>query len=107
MDLQEKLRIGPREGVEYPVSVTYCGNCTMPIEVTFLLFLVIISSFITEPSYVVLRKLSRVREVQEVARKVRSDRVREAGDKRLGRVDRSRSGREATEARWQGNDQSQ
>lgn len=31
--LIEKMRTGPREGVEYPVSVNYCGNCTMPIEV--------------------------------------------------------------------------
>lgn len=31
--LIEKMRTGPREGVEYPISVKYCGNCTMPIEV--------------------------------------------------------------------------
>lgn len=28
-----RLKIGPREGVNYPIQVTYCGNCTMPIEV--------------------------------------------------------------------------
>lgn len=31
-DLQEKLKIGPRDGVTYPIAVSYCGNCTMPIE---------------------------------------------------------------------------
>ncbi|XP_070506288.1 density-regulated protein homolog [Chironomus tepperi] len=31
-DLQEKLKIGPRAGVTYPITVAYCGNCTMPIE---------------------------------------------------------------------------
>jgi len=30
--LAEKLKIGPRDGVEYPISVQYCGNCSMPIE---------------------------------------------------------------------------
>ena len=34
-DLQEKLKIGPRAGVTYPITVAYCGNCTMPIEVSF------------------------------------------------------------------------
>lgn len=34
--LQEKLKIGPLEGVEYPIEVLYCGNCTMPIEVRLL-----------------------------------------------------------------------
>lgn len=34
-DIQEKLKIGPRPGVSYPVTVAYCGNCTMPIEVSF------------------------------------------------------------------------
>lgn len=28
------LSIGPKEGVEYPVDTQYCGNCTMPIEVS-------------------------------------------------------------------------
>ncbi|KAL7032020.1 hypothetical protein ACKWTF_007200 [Chironomus riparius] len=31
-DIQEKLKIGPRAGISYPVIVAYCGNCTMPIE---------------------------------------------------------------------------
>ncbi|XP_063221535.1 density-regulated protein homolog isoform X2 [Bacillus rossius redtenbacheri] len=26
------LPIGPQEGVSYPITVQYCGNCTMPIE---------------------------------------------------------------------------
>lgn len=26
------LSMGPREGVNYPVKVQYCGNCSMPIE---------------------------------------------------------------------------
>lgn len=29
----ERLKLGPREGVTYPVVVKYCGNCSMPIEV--------------------------------------------------------------------------
>ena len=33
-DIPEKLKIGPREGVTYPITVAYCGNCTMPIEVS-------------------------------------------------------------------------
>ncbi|KAH8283284.1 hypothetical protein KR018_004212 [Drosophila ironensis] len=28
----ERLRVGPREGVSYPVQMKYCGHCTMPIE---------------------------------------------------------------------------
>lgn len=31
--LVEKLKIGPKDGAEYPINVQYCGNCTMPIEV--------------------------------------------------------------------------
>jgi len=30
--LTEKLKIGPKDGVVYPIHVQYCGNCTMPIE---------------------------------------------------------------------------
>lgn len=33
-DLSVKLKIGPKEGTDYPVSVLYCGNCTMPVEVS-------------------------------------------------------------------------
>lgn len=33
--LAEKLKIGQKEGVEYPCHLLYCGNCTMPIEVNF------------------------------------------------------------------------
>jgi len=29
---ENRLTMGPREGVNYPVHVHYCGNCTMPIE---------------------------------------------------------------------------
>lgn len=32
-----KLMIGPKEGVNYPIQVIYCGNCTMPIEVSKIL----------------------------------------------------------------------
>lgn len=32
-DLAEKLKIGLKDGETYPISVPYCGNCTMPIEV--------------------------------------------------------------------------
>lgn len=35
-NLAEKLKIGPQEGVQYPIQVIYCGNCTMPIEVSIL-----------------------------------------------------------------------
>ncbi|XP_061390705.1 density-regulated protein homolog [Musca vetustissima] len=28
----ERLKMGPREGVNYPITVHYCGNCSMPIE---------------------------------------------------------------------------
>jgi density-regulated protein DRP1 len=31
-EVPEKLRMGPRTGVSYPLNVQYCGNCTMPIE---------------------------------------------------------------------------
>lgn len=35
------LALGPQPGVKYPISVLYCGNCSMPIEVIlyFLLLL--------------------------------------------------------------------
>lgn len=29
---EEGLPLGPQPGVNYPLHVTYCGNCTMPIE---------------------------------------------------------------------------
>ncbi|KAG5889965.1 hypothetical protein JTB14_020253 [Gonioctena quinquepunctata] len=32
MSVEEKLKIGPREGVSYPLQIVYCGNCSMPIE---------------------------------------------------------------------------
>ncbi|XP_037933197.1 density-regulated protein homolog [Teleopsis dalmanni] len=32
LEVPEKLKLGPRDGVEYPLIVNYCGNCTMPIE---------------------------------------------------------------------------
>lgn len=28
----DRLKIGPRDGLTYPLVVKYCGNCTMPIE---------------------------------------------------------------------------
>lgn len=34
MSEEDKLKQGPREGVVYPLQVIYCGNCTMPIEVS-------------------------------------------------------------------------
>lgn len=37
----DRLKMGPKPGVNYPIHVIYCGNCTMPIEV----------SEITTPSY--------------------------------------------------------
>ncbi len=27
------LPVGPKEGVEYPLTVLYCGNCGLPTEV--------------------------------------------------------------------------
>ena len=30
----DRLKLGPREGVNYPLIVQYCGNCSMPIEVS-------------------------------------------------------------------------
>lgn len=30
----ERLKLGPREGVTYPIIMKYCGNCSMPIEVS-------------------------------------------------------------------------
>lgn len=29
---ERDLSMGPREGVNYPIKVQYCGNCSMPIE---------------------------------------------------------------------------
>ena len=34
MSLEEKLQMGPKPGLAYPLQVIYCGNCTMPIEVS-------------------------------------------------------------------------
>ncbi|XP_058821030.1 density-regulated protein homolog [Topomyia yanbarensis] len=31
-EIPPKLQIGPKEGVHYPLSVQYCGNCSMPLE---------------------------------------------------------------------------
>lgn len=28
----DRLQIGAREGITYPMTVKYCGNCSMPIE---------------------------------------------------------------------------
>ncbi|KAK8751643.1 hypothetical protein OTU49_009544 [Cherax quadricarinatus] len=33
--MSEILGITPLPGVEYPLTVAYCGNCTMPIELSF------------------------------------------------------------------------
>lgn len=32
IDPAERLKLGPKEGVTYPLVVQYCGNCTMPLE---------------------------------------------------------------------------
>ncbi|XP_055911689.1 density-regulated protein homolog [Eupeodes corollae] len=32
VDMAARLQLGPREGVTYPLTVSYCGNCSMPIE---------------------------------------------------------------------------
>uniref|UniRef100_A0A182TEX7 Density-regulated protein n=1 Tax=Anopheles melas TaxID=34690 RepID=A0A182TEX7_9DIPT len=31
-EILERLIIGPKEGVTYPLTVAYCGNCSMPLE---------------------------------------------------------------------------
>lgn len=33
-NVAERLQIGPRENVTYPIIMKYCGHCTMPIEVS-------------------------------------------------------------------------
>lgn len=33
-EILEHLKIGPKDGITYPITVQYCGNCTMPIEVS-------------------------------------------------------------------------
>lgn len=35
MSDDDKLKIGPKPNVTYPLQVIYCGNCSMPIEVRF------------------------------------------------------------------------
>lgn len=35
MSESSRLALGPKPGVTYPVEVIYCGNCSMPIEVSF------------------------------------------------------------------------
>ncbi|XP_044253807.1 density-regulated protein homolog [Tribolium madens] len=32
MSVEDKLQMGPKPGVTYPLQVIYCGNCSMPIE---------------------------------------------------------------------------
>lgn len=32
---EDLLGIKPLPSVEYPLTVVYCGNCSMPIEVSF------------------------------------------------------------------------
>lgn len=34
-EIPEHLISGPKDGINYPLTVKYCGNCTMPIEVTY------------------------------------------------------------------------
>jgi hypothetical protein len=46
-ELQEKLKIGPREGAQYPIIVNYCGVCTMPIEVNIQNLFLLINFFFT------------------------------------------------------------
>lgn len=31
-DIPARLQIGPKEGVQYPLSIQYCGHCSMPLE---------------------------------------------------------------------------
>jgi hypothetical protein len=33
-EISEKLKSGPRDGLTYPLHLKYCGNCSMPIEVS-------------------------------------------------------------------------
>lgn len=39
----DRLKMGAKPGVNYPLQVIYCGNCTMPIEVRYHIFLFMIS----------------------------------------------------------------
>lgn len=34
-EIPEHLISGPKNGANYPLTVQYCGNCTMPIEVAY------------------------------------------------------------------------
>lgn len=60
MSVEEKLQIGPKSGVTYPLQVVYCGNCTMPIEVRFCYPLIFVFNF---DFVTVLRVLPRIRQV--------------------------------------------
>ncbi|XP_062533343.1 density-regulated protein homolog [Armigeres subalbatus] len=31
-EIPAKLQIGPKDGISYPLSVQYCGHCSMPLE---------------------------------------------------------------------------
>uniref|UniRef100_A0A8D8V9I7 Density-regulated protein homolog n=1 Tax=Cacopsylla melanoneura TaxID=428564 RepID=A0A8D8V9I7_9HEMI len=31
-DIKKSLPNGPQEGVNYPITVLYCGNCSLPVE---------------------------------------------------------------------------
>lgn len=98
------LSVGPKEGVTYPVEVQYCGNCTMPIEVSFGRFLIsgnisIPHVLIPPPSLPVLRVLSRIREMQGLAGEEPTHGVREdqgAGRRvhRSGRQEEAKAGRQ-------------
>jgi len=32
INLNDRLQLGPKEGISYPLKVSYCGNCSMPTE---------------------------------------------------------------------------
>lgn len=31
-EIPERLQVGPKNGIHYPLSLQYCGNCSMPLE---------------------------------------------------------------------------
>lgn len=33
-EIPEHLVVGPKDGVSYPLTLQYCGNCSMPLEVS-------------------------------------------------------------------------
>lgn len=69
MGENEGFKTGPQPGVTYPLSVLYCGNCSMPIEVSWqaILKLLCFDKY-NEYIFLVLRILSGIWKMQNLAR---------------------------------------